>query len=531
MHKKTHYNKLLNNISFKIRINSFIKSLYTYTFTLYVIYFLIILTSRLSALIPNFFYSTQINLITLLTLLLISFPLALITHKKPHISKSAKLVDKHHNSKDLFLTNTTIDDSFGEYQNIVRKHAEHEAKKVDPDKIIQIQYITQIRNLILISIIILLISLFLPQLDPFGKEKERKCTKQDEEVLKKINKSTLEKIKRIKKNGNDKNSAEIKKLLENTKKGFNTLKKSEIINNNKKIKAMQQELNSAWRKKNDAKLRDKIETNIAKQSFGVKNKEEENWKKELAENKFTALKKSAKALQKLAREISEMKDGKDKEEKKRQFRKKMKSLSRFFSSQLGSKSAQNAIKQALSQMNMKQTAKNRKAIQDALNNSMELMNRELNRLDQISQDIKDLEMAMEAAQLAKQLNQLNQLKNTNRENLEEMEDYAEFYKKMMSQCQECKNGCKKGIRGGGIFPGENKDAKMGVKKELSKSKLQPGKILMKWNVKSLGKRGDIKEEYSNSVKKIKQGVSEAILKEQVPPGYHKSIKKYFNSLK
>jgi hypothetical protein len=32
------------------------------------------------------------------------------------------------------------------------------------------------------------------------------------------------------------------------------------------------------------------------------------------------------------------------------------------------------------------------------------------------------------------------------------------------------------------------------------------------------------------VREVKQGVSEAIQQEQVPPGYHDAIKKYFDTL-
>ena len=37
-------------------------------------------------------------------------------------------------------------------------------------------------------------------------------------------------------------------------------------------------------------------------------------------------------------------------------------------------------------------------------------------------------------------------------------------------------------------------------------------------------------EFRDGVKRVKQGVSEAIQQEQVPPGYHEAIKKYFDSL-
>ena len=38
------------------------------------------------------------------------------------------------------------------------------------------------------------------------------------------------------------------------------------------------------------------------------------------------------------------------------------------------------------------------------------------------------------------------------------------------------------------------------------------------------------EDFRNTVREVKQGVSEAIQQEQVPPGYHEAIKKYFDTL-
>ena len=161
---------------------------------------------------------------------------------------------------------------------------------------------------------------------------------------------------------------------------------------------------------------------------------------------------------------------------------------------------------------------------------MDLMNRELERLGEMSRDIRDLEMAMQASQLARQLNQMKQLQNAGRQGFEEIGDYADYYNQMMKACSKKGEGVGK-PGSGGAKPDENPDAVTDEKKEISKSKLQAGKILMRWKTKGMGKSGQAKEEYLKSVKKVKQGVSEAILKEQIPPGYHESIQKYFDNLK
>jgi hypothetical protein len=58
-----------------------------------------------------------------------------------------------------------------------------------------------------------------------------------------------------------------------------------------------------------------------------------------------------------------------------------------------------------------------------------------------------------------------------------------------------------------------------------------GKVLLSMQTKGLSDTGEAEENYAKSISEVKQGVSEAILQEQVPPGYHEEIKKYFDTLK
>ena len=86
-----------------------------------------------------------------------------------------------------------------------------------------------------------------------------------------------------------------------------------------------------------------------------------------------------------------------------------------------------------------------------------------------------------------------------------------------------------GIGNGAKRP-ENDATKTGFKTEKSNSQLTGGKMLLEWKTKEVGETGARSEEYRTSVQRVKQGVSEAIQQEQVPPGYHEAIKKYFDSL-
>jgi len=81
---------------------------------------------------------------------------------------------------------------------------------------------------------------------------------------------------------------------------------------------------------------------------------------------------------------------------------------------------------------------------------------------------------------------------------------------------------------GGKAP--EKDSDTAFKTEKARSALQAGKILMRWKTRGVSGSDKAKEEYENRLKDVKQGASEAILHEQIPPGYHKTIKKYFDTV-
>jgi len=92
-----------------------------------------------------------------------------------------------------------------------------------------------------------------------------------------------------------------------------------------------------------------------------------------------------------------------------------------------------------------------------------------------------------------------------------------------------KAGQNPGIGNGGTV-GEDDTAKSDFKKEKDKVQLGAGKLLMEWKEEGVGETGQKASDYQQAVRAVKQGVSEAIRNEQVPPGYHSTIQKYFDRL-
>ena len=92
------------------------------------------------------------------------------------------------------------------------------------------------------------------------------------------------------------------------------------------------------------------------------------------------------------------------------------------------------------------------------------------------------------------------------------------------------SGPNNGGLGMGQRPDPDESVTTGFTPEKSNSQLQAGKLLLQWKTKEVSDSGQAREEYLKQVQQVKQGVSEAIQQEQVPPGYHEGIKKYFDSL-
>jgi hypothetical protein len=66
--------------------------------------------------------------------------------------------------------------------------------------------------------------------------------------------------------------------------------------------------------------------------------------------------------------------------------------------------------------------------------------------------------------------------------------------------------------------------------EKAPSPLQPGRMLMEWKTREVSEAGPARDEYLRAVQDVRQQASEAVIQEQIPPGYQSAIKQYFDTL-
>lgn len=85
-----------------------------------------------------------------------------------------------------------------------------------------------------------------------------------------------------------------------------------------------------------------------------------------------------------------------------------------------------------------------------------------------------------------------------------------------------------GIGQGGKAP-EDPSVQTGFQTERTKSALTAGKMLMQMQGKGVPESSEAERAFQ-ALQQVKQGSTEAILQERVPPGYHDGIRKYFDEL-
>lgn len=172
----------------------------------------------------------------------------------------------------------------------------------------------------------------------------------------------------------------------------------------------------------------------------------------------------------------------------------------------------------------------------AMEESLELAKMELQEVKQSLKDLKQLEESLEAIRMAGKLNALDELDGAECEGCQSMADYADLYAQMMGEMGMGSGSGDKETNDGGGSVGrgrvteENDSSKTTFNKENSKSPVRAGKILLSMKTKGLSDSGDAEREYASQIAVVKQGLTEAIDQEQIPPGYVEGIKSYFDNI-
>ena len=490
------------------------------------LYLAALLAARLLGLLPDWFAPWTPAVIPGAALLA-----ALALARRASAADVARLIDARTGGKELFLTAALLGEAPGEFAPIVAEQAEARAEKIRAAQVVPFRWQRGARDLGLTLALLFAALHFLPQLDPFKKTEQRKKLAQLDEKLEQTKKATALRSAQLAETG-DRQTEQVKLALQELDKSFKQAQPQDREGSLKKLGEEQKEIGELWRKVNgDLQTLDK-----AAQSFGAADlKKIEQWKEELKKGDVTALKKELADLREQVSKIAAMPDSAEKRAAMEKAMQQLGDLAQAMKQEMHSPQVAAALERALQQLDMSKLGDlSKEAMKSALD-SLQLSEQELAQLSQSLKDGKDLEEALKNLQMAKQLAGQGKLDGKDLQGAGAMADFERLFAEKMALLGE---GGPPGGDGSGNGPGigngakrpEDESAKTGFKTEKSISQLTGGKMLLEWQTKEVGETGARAEEYRANVQRVKQGVSEAIQQEQVPPGYHEAIKKYFDSL-
>ncbi|MFN0055652.1 MAG: hypothetical protein ACKV0T_26185 [Planctomycetales bacterium] len=527
---------LLRRVALRLRLAAFGWRVYGAFLVCCALYAVALLVARLGGLGAVWATPQTLAIVPAVALLL-----SLIWHPRPTVVEAARAVDRHAGSKDLFLTMALIEKSAGEFQPLVARAAEERAGRMLSSRVVPFRFARQAGQALGAALLIATGVFLLPQFDPFRQVEAAQQVAQRQQLLEETKKATEARTSQIKKDEPEGElSEETQKAIENLKDALKKMQPRERSGNFKELVGQQKALGDKWRKLSAEKLKDLLSQNPQTQQFGSLDKDKlEKWTRELQEGSTKSLQQELEALKEDLERLGKTDDPVKKAELEQQAKKRMKDLSNFASDKVNSKPLAAALQRAMKQIEMAKMEglEGNEALESA-EKSLDLAKMELNEIAQSAKDLKALEEALKVIQQAKQLNDKEKLDGEQAEGAETIEDYAELYAELMAQLglaegegDEEGDGEGMGNRGmgrGGVAP-EDDSVETDFKTEQSKSQVTAGKVLMSIKSKGLSDRGDAKKAYRTAVENVKQGYSEAILQEQVPPGYHEGIKKYFDN--
>lgn len=486
----------------------------------------LIVLARVVAVVPP-----QTVVPVLCALALLPFVVAPFATRRPHDREVARMIDERSGAKELFLTAALLDNTPGDFQPIVVEQAEDQARKVRPEVIVPPRWQRGARESLLALGVVAGAFWFLPQLDPFNREAARQKQSQQETRLAETKQATAIRREQLTNRGGEE-SEQVKQTLTQLEKTFKEARPLEREANLKKLGEHQKELGELWKAANQDQMRNSFDK--AAQSFGqVDSRKLEQWREEFQRGEASSLKAELREIQEQVRSLAEQTDSPAKRAEQEKLAQKLNELTQGLKQLANSPEATAALERALEQLDLSQLGtRSNDAMQAALD-SLNLSQEELERLTQSLKDAKQLAEALKNLQMAKQLADQQQLDGKECENCSGMGDYAALFASKMGPA-----GTQPGEGGSGMGPGigngakrpEDESSKTAFQQEKSNSSLGGGKLLLEWKTKEVGQTGARTEQYHEAVAEVKQGVAEAIQQEQIPPGYHDAIKRYFDKL-
>ena len=490
----------------------------------------LVLVSRLTGLIPDWFTLPSILVLPVLATLL-----GLIGFRRPVEADAARLVDQHAGTKDLFLTLTNLERTAGEYQVLVRADAEQRVPAISPAAVVPWPWERPLAKLTGVMLLLVSAVLVLPALDPFGRVAAARQMEQRQDDLEATQQETqVRRAQLAEQQVDTEHSEDVDQALEDLKTAFRKMVPEARNENASVLAARQKMLNEKW-KFSAAQLKALLTQLPLQQRFGARGElQKQKMLNDLKQGSSQALEEELQQAMEDLQDIAAMDDPLRRSEAMQRLRKKLDDLREFAQEDANSRPLAEALERAMKQLETARAGDSREMTTEALQalqDSIRLAELEARKLAQTARDMQQLEAALQALNMARRVNQEGLLDGQMCENCQSMQDYMELYAELMGGREQGLGTGGEGIGEGGEVP-EDDSLLSDFKDEKTKTAIQKGKLLLAIKTKGVTEDNeyDLQIEYLEAIDQIKQSVTEAIEQEQVPPGYHAGIQKYFDSL-
>lgn len=535
---------LLQRVRLRLQTRSFASACYYSCMFLLVLCILCILAVRLLGLVPE----AQENLWWLATAVPVAGVVALLFQRRVPQETAASAVDEHAQTKDLFLTLSSLSSSAGEYQPLVAQAAEQKADHIEPTRVVPFDPWKRLGRLAMAMCVLGLAVWLTPRLDPFGTvaaAEEEEQQRDEIKAIRRANDERREQLKRKTREAED-SSSEFENNVAQLKKDFRRMQPKKMQSNAKVLTQHRSSIGEQWRQQKSDELRRMLSRPLSRQQMGGSRSQKMNqWLKELQEGRSDSLQKELQKAQQTMQALMEATDPEERRKLAAELKKDLQDLKKFASDKAESKELSSALSKALKALEAGQPKNGQPSDEQmseeamqALKESLDLSNTELEQLARSAKDLKKLEEALNTIQQAQELNSQGQMDGEKLEGCETLSDYAEMYAQMMGQGssggpKDLNEGGEGGAGEGGETPEDDSDPE-GYKDAKTKTRIKAGKVLLSIKTKEHAEEADFDpdalRQYRASVNSLKDGVQSAIENEEIPPGYVDGIKNYFDQI-
>lgn len=487
-------------------------------------YALGLLLSRLIGVIPNWFTQITFSLVPVVAAIL-----AAIFHQRAGLNDAARVADTELHTQDLFLTASLIRESLGEYQELVLNKAEERATGAVPGKIVPFRWRKGAVRILAAVTIVLAGVYLLPQFDPFGLHKQQRQLAEQRERIRDIEKATAVRAALLEQKRAGEQTDVVKQAVANLEKTFQLAKTNDQAGTLARLNEQQKLFGQLWKQVSDEKLQNALNVPPPSQNFGLADPAKtEQLRNDLQKGDVSSANKELDELKRKADELAASHDPVEREKLRQEIMDRLQSLKDTLAQQMDSQTLDADLQRALEQLAMANLPSLSGEALKGMCNSLKLTQDELRQLAKAMADMKNIEEALKALQMAKALHGMKPLDGQDFVKLGDLAAYSAF----------CKNRCQSLCAGMGMGPGQgigprpygDEKSETAFQSEKTTSLLQPGKMLMEWKTREVSEAGPAREEYLRAVQDVRQQASEAIVQEQIPPGYQGAIKQYFDRL-